>query len=62
MYNRECEVLEVDAPRRLVYTWACLRKDQTKSHPPTTVAWTITPAPGGSRLLLEHSGFEHESF
>jgi uncharacterized protein YndB with AHSA1/START domain len=25
----ECEVLEVDAPRRLVYKWACLRKDQT---------------------------------
>jgi uncharacterized protein YndB with AHSA1/START domain len=59
----ECEVLEVDAPRRLVYTWACLRKDQTKPHPPpTTVTWTLTPEPGGTRLVLEHSGFEYESF
>ena len=30
----ECEVLEMDTPRRLVYTWACLRKDQTKTRPP----------------------------
>jgi len=57
----ECEVVEVDAPRRLVYTWTCLRKDQTKSAPPTTVTWTLTPEPGGTRLVLEHTGLEHES-
>lgn len=59
----ECEVLEVDAPRRLVYTWLCFRKNQTQPHPPpTTVAWTLTPEPGGTRLMLEHSGLENESF
>jgi len=58
----ECEVLEVDAPRRLVYSWACLRKDQTKQPPLTKVTWTLTPEPGGTRLTLEHSGLEHESF
>ena len=57
----ECEVLEVDPPRRLAYRWACLRKDQTKSPPPTTVTWTLTPESGGTRLVLEHSGLEHES-
>ena len=58
----ECEVLEVDAPRRLVYSWACLRKDLTKRPPLTTVTWTLAPEPGGTRLTLEHSGLEHESF
>jgi uncharacterized protein YndB with AHSA1/START domain len=59
----ECEVLEVDAPRRLVYSWACLRKDQTRPPPPpTTVTWTLIPEQGGTRLVLEHAGFEHESF
>ena len=58
----ECEVLAVDAPRRLVYSWTCLRKDQAKLHPPpTTVTWTLTPEPGRTRLVLEHSGLEHES-
>ena len=59
----ECQVLEVDAPRRLAYTWSCLRKDQTKPlPPPTTVTWTLTPISGGTLLVLEHSGLENESF
>ena len=58
----ECEVLEVDAPRRLAYTWSCLRKDATKPHPPpSNVTWILTPEAGGTRLVLEHSGLEHES-
>ena len=59
----ECEVLEVEAPRRLVYSWSCTRKDQSKAHPPATVVtWTLTAEPGGTRLVLEHSGLEHETF
>src|SRR5215472_8555490 len=36
-----CEVLEVDPPHRLSYSWSCTRKDQTKSPPPTKVTWTL---------------------
>ena len=58
----ECEVLEADPPRRLVYTWACLRKDPAKLQPsPSRVTWTLTPEGAGTRLMLEHSGLEHES-
>jgi uncharacterized protein YndB with AHSA1/START domain len=46
-----CEVLEVDPPRRLVYSWGGgpLR---------TRVTWTLTAeGPGATRLRLEHDGF-----
>ena len=48
-----CEVLEVDAPRRLAYTWqgGPMRR-------PTTVTWTLTRVPEGTLLRLEHTGFE----
>ena len=50
----DCEVLEVDAPHRLAYTWAVW--DHT-----TTVTWTLTEAEGGAtRLHLEQSGFDSE--
>ena len=48
-----CEVLESDPPRRLVYTWA---SGKMREHP-TTVAWTLNPDAGGTRLVLQHSGF-----
>lgn len=49
----DCEVLEVDPPRRLVYSWQGDPKNR-----PTTVIWTLTPtADGGTQLKLEHSGF-----
>lgn len=50
-----CEVLEVDEPRRLVYTWG----DGTESDSGlrTIVAWTLTPVEGGTHVRMEHSGF-----
>ena len=48
----DCEVLEVDEPRRLSYTWQGDAK-----HPPTVVTWILTPVPGGTLLRLEHTGF-----
>ncbi len=45
-----CEVLEVDAPRRLVYSWK-------GGHLDTTVHITLEAVPGGTRLRLEHRGF-----
>lgn len=49
----ECEVLELDPPRRMVLSWA---GHENMSHP-TQVSWTLEPAEGGTRLTLEHSGF-----
>jgi len=48
-----CEVIAVDKPRRLAYTWqgGPMKK-------PTTVTWTLQPIPEGTRLRLEHTGFE----
>lgn len=49
----DCEVLEVDPPRRLVYSW-----QGDPKHRSTTVCWTLTPtSDGGTRLKLEHTGF-----
>src|SRR4051812_23270247 len=47
----ECEVVEVDPPRRLVYTW------DGGQIPPTLVTYDLDSTPGGTRLRLEHTGF-----
>ena len=43
-----CRVLEVEPPRRLVFTF-------TENW---TLAWTLVPEGRGTRLFLEHSGFD----
>lgn len=45
-----CEVLECDPPRRLVYSWKSNMLD-------TVVAWTLERTAEGTRLTLEHTGF-----
>ena len=46
-----CEVLELDAPKRLVYTW--------RGGPLNTiVTFTLQAVPQGTKLELEHAGFE----
>jgi uncharacterized protein YndB with AHSA1/START domain len=50
-----CQVLEVDEPRRLRYSW---RGDGGTAWLDTVVTWTLTPtASGGTLLHLEHAGF-----
>ena len=50
-----CEVLEIEPPKRLSYTW---RSGPESSPLDTVVTWTLTPTPsGGTRLSLAHSGF-----
>lgn len=54
----DCEVIEVDPPRRLVYTWT--GGNGAPGEPPrleTTVTWTLTPSNGGTLLNLVHHGF-----
>jgi uncharacterized protein YndB with AHSA1/START domain len=52
----DCQVLEIDAPRKLVYTWVSGPKpgDQKLK---TVVTWHLVPVKGGTRLVLEHTGF-----
>ncbi len=46
----ECEVIELDEPRRLAYTWR-----GHPSLPATLVTFTLEPRARGTRLRLEHT-------
>ncbi|MEX0955616.1 MAG: SRPBCC domain-containing protein [Rhizobiaceae bacterium] len=50
-----CEVLTVDQPRRLAYSWG----DGTESDSglKTVVTWTLMPEGSGTRVKMEHAGF-----
>lgn len=50
-----CEVIEIDEPRSLSYTW---RGNFTCK--PTIVTWKLVPVEGGTQVQLEHTGFESE--
>jgi uncharacterized protein YndB with AHSA1/START domain len=54
-----CEVLHVDPPRKLVWSWIPenprLRESGAK---PSTVTWTLESTNGGTRLILLHEGLE----
>ena len=54
----ECEVLEADPPRRLVWRWVHVNKDGTKCAP-MTITWTLVPKDNGTLLILEHTGAEN---
>ncbi len=49
-----CQVVELEAPRRLAYTWQADDEQQT----PTLVTWTLEAVEEGTRLRLEHIGLE----
>lgn len=48
------EVLEVDEPNRLSYTWSSAGEN-------TIVTWTLHSGPEGTKLHLEQSGFSEET-
>ena len=48
-----CEVLAVEPPERMVIRW---QGSQMRS--PTTLTWTLTPTTEGTRLRIDHQGFE----
>jgi uncharacterized protein YndB with AHSA1/START domain len=50
----EGEVLEVDAPRKLVQTWHALFGPETAADAPTRLTWEIEDENGVSRLTLTH--------
>ena len=56
---QECEVLELDPPRRMVWSWVAVPKDQSKPKPPPMIlTWTLTPEANGTRLHLHQTGAE----
>jgi uncharacterized protein YndB with AHSA1/START domain len=60
-----CEVLDIVPERRLVYSWRGGSHDLTGygEQLDTIVTWTlVSTLAGGTKLLLEHAGFDAESF
>jgi uncharacterized protein YndB with AHSA1/START domain len=55
----ECEVLEIETNRKLVYSWV----GGSDANPgygsklDSVVTWTLTPVEAGTRLRMVHSGF-----
>lgn len=47
-----CEVVALDPPRHLAFTWA-----SEPLLPETLVTWTLDAIPGGTRVRLAHTGF-----
>ncbi len=52
--KQQCEVIEVDEPRRFAYRFGIGFLD-------TMIVWTLAAADGGTDLTLEHSGFDMDS-
>jgi uncharacterized protein YndB with AHSA1/START domain len=48
------EILEIDPPRLLVYTWIGNWHDDTSQT--TVVRWELTPQSGGTHVKVTHSG------
>jgi uncharacterized protein YndB with AHSA1/START domain len=46
----DCQVLAVDPPKALSYTWGAYGLE-------SIVTWTLTPTGAGTSLRMEHSGF-----
>jgi uncharacterized protein YndB with AHSA1/START domain len=46
----DCRVTAVEPNRMLAYTWAAFGLE-------SVVTWTLTPAPTGTRLRMEQTGF-----
>jgi uncharacterized protein YndB with AHSA1/START domain len=52
----DCEVLEVEEPKRLVYSWSA-SGEQAATGVKSVVTWTLTPTNGGTHVRMEHAGF-----
>lgn len=57
----EChgEILEIDPPRLLVYTW--IGNWHVNKQLRTIVRWELTPAGTGTHVKVTHSGLAHEA-
>lgn len=55
------EVLEVDRPNRLVYSWHALYNPQAAEETPSRVTWQIERAGGATKLTMVHDSFPQGS-
>jgi uncharacterized protein YndB with AHSA1/START domain len=56
----EGEVLEADAPHRLVWRWVHVPANSDHPRPePMTITWTLVPQGAGTLLTLEQTGAEN---
>jgi len=53
------EILEIDPPRLLVYSWIANWHDDTSRR--TIVRWELTPKAGGTHVKVTHSGLASEA-
>ena len=51
----DCEVLESEPPRRLVWSFQNRASEGARQPPPMRIEWTLTPVAGGTRLELVQS-------
>ena len=51
----DCEVIESEPPRRLVWSWQNRAPEGGRQPPPMRVEWTLVPVAGGTRLELVQS-------
>ncbi|HRK23022.1 MAG TPA: SRPBCC domain-containing protein [Fimbriimonadaceae bacterium] len=59
----ECEVLEVDEPRKLVYNWVLVPGKAGAPRPkPMVLTWTLEPSGSGTKLTLVQEGLEALGF
>lgn len=50
----QCEVVELEEPTRLAYTW-----QEAATTEPALVVWTLTPVAGGTQLRLKHYQYSY---
>lgn len=50
----QCEVVELEEPARLAYTW-----QESPTAEPSLVVWTLTPVAGGTQLRLKHYQYSY---
>ena len=57
----DCEVTEVDEPKRLAYTWTSDQLGPSNKQYSTVVTWTLAEDGDTTRLHLEQSGFPSDA-
>lgn len=55
----QCEVTEIDPPRRLAFTWSTVGVDDAAHN--SVVSWDLTETDGVTKLHFEQSGFQEEA-